>query len=153
MDGSSEMTSQQIEIVQSSFIRVEPVLEKVTLNLYDRLFELDPSLRRLFHNSRKEQARNLAHVLAAFVSALSRPQQVLTVVEELGRRHLTYGVREGQYATFGEALLWALQTELGGSFTSEDREAWACAFVFVVSTMQRAAANAVPRPLHIPSPR
>jgi len=139
------MTSQQIELVQSSFVAVEPVLEKVTLMLYDRLFELDPPLRRLFHSSRKEQTRKFAHVLTVFVRALSRPQQILAVVEELGRRHLTYGVREKHYATFGEALLWALQTELGDSFSPDVREAWASAYLFLASRMERAAANAIPR--------
>jgi hemoglobin-like flavoprotein len=139
------MTSHQIELVQSSFVMVEPVLENVTLMLYDHLFELNPPLRRLFHSSRKEQVRKLTHVLTVFVRALSHPQQILAVVEELGRRHLTYGVREEHYATFGEALLWALQTELGDSFSPDVREAWASAYLFLASRMERAAANAIPR--------
>ena len=139
------MTSQQIELVQRSFVKAEPVLESVMIMFYDRLFELDPTLRRMFHSSREEQARKLSHVLTIAVRALNRPQQILAAVEELGRRHLTYGVREEHYSTVGEALLWALQTALGDAFASEVREAWACAYMFLASTMQRAAANAVPR--------
>ena len=99
------MTSHQIELVQNSFVLVEPVLDHVTILVYDRLFELDPSLRRTFHSPREEQAHKLTHVLTIFVRALNRPKLILAVVEELGRRHLTYGVREKHYATFGEALL------------------------------------------------
>jgi hemoglobin-like flavoprotein len=95
---------------------------------------------------REEQARKLAHVLRVVVSGLDRRQQILATVEELGRRHLTYGVREQHYATVGEALLWTLQTGLGDAFTAEVREAWACAYLFLASAMQRAAANAVPQP-------
>jgi hemoglobin-like flavoprotein len=76
------------------------------------------------------------------VNGLSRPQQILSAVEELGRRHLMYGVRPEHYATVGTALLWTLRTGLGDAFTSEVREAWTCAYQFLSSTMQQAAAKA-----------
>jgi hemoglobin-like flavoprotein len=76
------------------------------------------------------------------VNGLSRPQQILGAVAELGRRHLMYGVRPEHYATVGAALLWTLQTGLGNAFTAEVREAWTCAYLFLSSTMQQAAANA-----------
>lgn len=140
------MTSHQIELVQSSFRKVEPILHKAIIIFYDRLFELDRSLRQMFHSPREEQARKLAHVLTVVVNGLSRPQQILAIVEDLGRRHLTFGVREQHYATVGEALLWTLQAELGDAFTSEVREAWACAYLFLASAMQRASVGAVPQP-------
>jgi hemoglobin-like flavoprotein len=86
------MTSHQISLVQQTFALVRPMLDKATMAFYDRLFELDPSLRRMFHSPREEQARKLAHVLTVVVNGLSRPQQILGAVKELGRRHLVYGV-------------------------------------------------------------
>jgi hemoglobin-like flavoprotein len=136
------MTPHQIELVQNSLNMIAPNLESVTMTFYDRVFERDPSLRRMFHGPQQAQARKLGHVLTVVVSGLSRPQQILGAVEELGRRHLLYGVRQEHYATVGAALLWTLQTGLGDAFTSEVREAWACAYLFLSSTMQRAAANA-----------
>jgi nitric oxide dioxygenase len=136
------MTPRQIELVQSSFNLVTPVLESATIMFYDRLFELDPSLRRMFHGPLDGQARKLAHVLTVVVKGLSRPQQILPAVEELGRRHLTYGVRPEHYATVGAALLWTLQNGLGDAFTPEVREAWTSAYLFLSSTMQQAASNA-----------
>jgi hemoglobin-like flavoprotein len=136
------MTPRQIELVQNSFNMVLPTLESATMIFYDRLFQLDPSLRRMFHGPQKEQARKLGHVLTVVVSGLSRPQQILGAVEELGRRHLLYGVRPEHYATVGAALLWTLQSGLGDAVTSEVWEAWTCAYLFLSSTMQRAAANA-----------
>ena len=96
----------------------------------------------MFHGPREDQARKVAHVLTVVVQGLSRPQQILGAVEELGRRHLTYGARPEHYATFGAALLWTLQTRLGDAFTAEVREAWTCAYLFLSSAMQQAAANA-----------
>jgi hemoglobin-like flavoprotein len=136
------MTPRQIELVQNTFNIVTPSLESAAMTFYDRLFQIDPSLRRMFRGPQEEQARKLGHVLTIVVNGLSRPQQILGAVEELGRRHIMYGVRREHYATVGAALLWTLQTGLGDAFTSEVREAWSCAYLFLSSTMQQAAANA-----------
>ena len=136
------MTNRQIQLVQSSFELVAPILESATMTFYDRLFQLDPSLRRMFRSPQQEQARKLAHVLTVVVKGLSRPEQILPAVEELGRRHSGYGVRQEHYATVGASLLWTLQSGLGEAFTPEVRDAWASAYSLLSSTMQRAAAEA-----------
>jgi hypothetical protein len=46
--------------VQNSFHMVTPTLESAAMTFYDRLFELDPSLRRMFHGPQAEQAVNWA---------------------------------------------------------------------------------------------
>ena len=42
------MHALQIELVQSSFARVEPIADTAAALFYTRLFELDPSLRLMF---------------------------------------------------------------------------------------------------------
>ena len=136
------MTEHQIELVQSSFNQVMPILETASRMFYDRLFELDPSLRAMFRISQAEQARKLAHVLTVVVKSLSRPEQILPAVEELGRKHSNYGVLPEHYAMGGAALLWTLQSGLGEAFTAEVREAWSSAYSWLTSTMLKAAAEA-----------
>jgi hemoglobin-like flavoprotein len=80
-------------------------------------------------------------VLTIVVEGLRPPAQILGAVEELGRRHSTYGVRPEHDATVGAALLWTLQTSLGEAFSSEPRDAWTGACMFLSSAMQNAAAN------------
>jgi hemoglobin-like flavoprotein len=138
----SPMTPRQIELVQNSFKLVTPILESATMMFYQRLFELDPSLRHMFHGPLEEQARKLGHVLTVVVKGLSRSEQILGAVEELGRRHANYGVRPEHYETVGTAQLWTLQTGLGEAFTAEVREAWTFAYLFLSTAMQEAAANA-----------
>ena len=135
------MTSRQIELVQSSFKLVSPILETATMLFYDRLFQLDPSLRPMFRGPQQDQARKLAHVLTMVVKGLSRPEQILPAVKELGRRHAGYGVRPQDYGTVGTALLWTLETGLGEAFTLEVREAWGSAYTLLATTMQEAAAE------------
>ena len=134
------MTSQQIALVQSSFQCVQPILEPAAMMFYDRLFELDPSLRGLFRTSREEQGRKLAQALTIVVNGIARPDQIRGAVEALGRRHGGYGVRDEHYATVGEALLWTLEQGLGDAFTPEVRNAWSAAYGWLAFTMQRAAA-------------
>ncbi len=136
------MTPRQIELVQHSFKLVTPILDSATMMFYQRLFELDPSLRYMFHGPLEEQARKLGHVLTVVVKGLSRSEQILGAVEELGRRHANYGVRPEHYDTVGTALLWTLQTRLGDAFASDVRDAWAAAYLFLSTAMQEAAANA-----------
>jgi len=136
------MTSHQIELVQSSFNLIRADIESAAMIFYDRLFQLDPSLRPMFRRPQQEQARKLAHVLTVVVSSLSRPETILPVVQELGRRHVTYEVQPKHYVTVGDALLWTLQAGLGDAFTQEVREAWTAVYLFLASTMKRAVAEA-----------
>lgn len=45
------MTPRQIELVQASWRRVLPIAEDAAQLFYARLFELDPTLRELFHGA------------------------------------------------------------------------------------------------------
>ncbi|HMF95212.1 MAG TPA: globin family protein [Vicinamibacterales bacterium] len=135
------MTAEQIALVQHSFQAVQPVLEQAASMFYDRLFELDPSLQRLFRSSRREQAGKLAQALTVVVTALDRPEQIRGAVESLGRRHAGYGVRDEHYSTVGEALIWTLARGLGDAFTPAVREAWGAAYGWLAFTMRRAAAK------------
>src|SRR5260370_4978705 len=118
------MPPRKIELVQHSFKLVTPILDSATMMFYQRLFELDPSLRYMFHGPLEEQARKLGHVLTVVVKGLSRSEQILGAVEELGRRHANYGVRPGHYVTVCTAWVWTLQTILVDAFASDVRGAW-----------------------------
>jgi hemoglobin-like flavoprotein len=135
------MTLDQIALVQQSFQAVQPILEPAATMFYDRLFDLDPSLRSLFRGSRQDQARKLAQALSIVVAGLDRPDQIKGAVEALGSRHVAYGVRDEHYTTVGEALLWTLGQGLGEAFTADVRDAWAAAYGWLSFTMQRAAAR------------
>lgn len=134
------MTFRQIELVQSSFRLVQSILADAMVLFYDRLFELDPSLRAMFKSSREEQRRKLAQTLTMVVKGLDRPDQIRAAVQALGSRHADYGVRDDHYATVGAALLWTLEAGLGKAFTPEVREAWTAAYGWLAFTMQKAAA-------------
>ena len=135
------MTPKEVSLVQESFESVKPISEAAADLFYTRLFELDPALKALFRTDRAEQGRKLMQALAFVVKGLSRPEQIVPVVEDLGRRHVSYGVRDEHYGTVGQALLWTLEKGLGEAFTSEVREAWTSAYTLLATVMQKAAAQ------------
>jgi nitric oxide dioxygenase len=138
------MTPQQIMLIKSSFSQVLPMAETAAGLFYTRLFELDPSLRPLFRGDMSEQGKKLMASLKIVVNSLDRLEAILPAVQELGRRHVTYGVQEAHYETVGAALLWTLQQGLGDAFTPEVKVAWATAYTVLAQTMKTAATEVVP---------
>ena len=88
------MTNEQIKLVQDSFRQVAPIAETAAQLFYARLFELDPDLELLFKGNLSEQGRKLMQMLGLTVNSLDRMEQLLPVVQSLGTRHVSYGVRE-----------------------------------------------------------
>jgi hemoglobin-like flavoprotein len=134
------MTPHQIELVQSSFRLVQPILDDAVVLFYDRLFSLDPSLESTFNSPRAEQRRKLAQMLTMVVKGIDHPERIRGAVQALGSRHVAYGVRDEHYTTVGAALLWTLEKGLGRAFTSDVRGAWSAAYGWLAFTMREAAA-------------
>ena len=82
-----------MDLVQSSFAKVKPISEKAAELFYQRLFELEPSFRRLFKGDMKEQERKLMATLAIAVEGLRHPDQIIDPVQKLGRDRAGYGVK------------------------------------------------------------
>jgi hemoglobin-like flavoprotein len=137
------MTPTQVGLIRESWAAVEPIADTAAGLFYGRLFELDPTLERLFRRTDMARQRKvLMGTLAVVVKTLDRIEELLPAVEALGRRHAGYGVRESHYATVGAALLWTLEQGLGEAFTPAIREAWTAAYGTLASVMVEAAKSA-----------
>ena len=110
------MTPEQVRLVQQSFGQVAPIADKAAALFYDRLFEIAPSVKPLFHGDMAEQRRKLVAALATVVSGLSNLPSVLPAASALAKRHVGYGAKPEHYPVLGEALLWTLAR--GGSARS-----------------------------------
>jgi nitric oxide dioxygenase len=133
------MTPEQILLVRSSFAKVGALGDRAAVLFYDRLFELDPSLKALFRGDPAAQRAKLMAALRTVVGALDRLDHILPVVRDLGRRHAQYGVEPEHYATVGAALIWTLGQGLGPDFTVATRRAWVAAYSLLAWTMIAAA--------------
>jgi hemoglobin-like flavoprotein len=137
------MTPEQTGLIRESFGKVLPIADVAAELFYTRLFDLDPSLRHLFHGDMKEQGRKLMTMIRVAVANLDRLDNVVPAVEALGERHARYGVEDSMYETVGEALIWTLQTGLGEDFTPETRQAWIEVYGLLSSVMKNAAHRAL----------
>jgi hemoglobin-like flavoprotein len=137
------ITSSQRLLVQQSFALIAPIADDAAAIFYQRLFEIDPSLRQMFREELAEQRKKLMQMLAAAVKGLDRPDRLIPVVEDLGRRHAGYGVIDEHYDTVGAALLGTLEAGLGSAFTPEVKEAWVSVYTLLATTMRNASRAAV----------
>jgi hemoglobin-like flavoprotein len=137
------MTPKQKVLVQRSFLKVAPIAEQAADLFYSRLFSLDPALQPLFKGDMKEQGRKLMRMIATAVNGLDRLEELVPAIQDMGRRHVVYGVRAAHYDSVGAALLWTLEKGLGPEFTPEVKEAWAAVYGILAGTMKDAAYKGV----------
>jgi len=143
------MTPAEITLVKDSFRKLAPIADQAAALFYARLFELDPSLRGLFHGDMAEQGRKLMQMIGLAVGGLDRLEELVPAVRQLGLRHTAYQVRDEHYETVGEALLWTLGRGLGPAFTSDMQAAWAKTYWTLAETMKAGARDGAARQQHV----
>ena len=130
------LTPAHVFALRHTWQLVAPMADEAAELFYARLFELDPSLRTLFHAEPGVQRRKLMDALSFIVERADRPDELQPMLAALGERHVGYGVRAEHYATVGEALLWMLDQGLGALRTTESRDAWVAAYELVSTAMR-----------------
>jgi len=133
------MTPREIELVQQSFEKVRPIAPAAAELFYQKLFDLDPSLKPLFKGNLRDQGKKLMTMISAAVRGLTNAPALLPVLTDLGRRHTAYGVMKHHYVTVGSALIWTLEQGMGRDFTPEVRDAWCAAYELMAGVMQHGA--------------
>jgi hemoglobin-like flavoprotein len=135
------LTARDIMLVRTSFSLVVPIQDSVAGLFYDRLFAVEPKLRRLFPDDLSGQKRKLMALFATCVGKLHDLSTLAPVIKSLGARHAAYGAKTEHYAVVAEALLWALKQSLGDALTPEIRSAWTKVYEVLAATMQAGAAD------------
>lgn len=136
------LSQQQISLVQQSWEKVVPISETAAELFYGQLFEIAPEVKPLFKGDMKSQGNKLMSMLNTAVNSLNNLDQIVPVVEESGRRHAGYGVKDAHYQKVAEALLWTLEKGLGDAFTEEVKHAWIAVYVLLSTVMKNAAVEA-----------
>jgi hemoglobin-like flavoprotein len=81
-------------------------------------------------------------VLGVAVSSLDNLGALTKTVEDLGRRHAGYGVKDAHYDSVGAALLWTLEQGLGPAWTPDVALAWTEIYTLLAGVMRRATQDA-----------
>lgn len=118
------MSPRQIDMVQKSFAEIESFGPAFAQAFYERMFQLDPSLRAAFATRTSTQGEKFMQVLRMTVRGLASPTALTEVLRALGDRHRAYGVRHYDFETFAQAFNDALRARLGEAFGGELERAW-----------------------------
>jgi len=133
------VTRDQIALVKESFDALRPIPRGVGRAFYERLFELDPSLRALFTGDLDAQGSMFVSALGLAVASLDDQTTGERPLRDLGQRHAAYGITDAHFATFREALVATLRSRLGAAFTEAHAAAWRVAFDRIGAVMRDGA--------------
>jgi len=140
--GVSPLSPRTVVLVQRSWTQLLPISDLVAALFYERLFELDPSLRRLCQGDLGAHKKDLVQMLAVVVGELNNPGNLIPTLQALGARHAgAVPEPSPSYERVGEALLWTLREGLRGAFTKDVEEAWTQVCTLVSAVMRQAATS------------
>lgn len=134
------MTPESEQLVRQSWSVVSERGPALAQRFYQRLFEIAPDQQHLFAATNMvDQRRKFIAMLQEIVVRIGTPAELVPEVAALGSRHAGYGVTDRGYRVVGEALLWALEQELGPAMTPDTRDAWKEAYQLLARLMERGA--------------
>lgn len=88
--------------------------------------DMDPTCKHLLASRRFQvHSKILIEMLDTTLNLLGPDFELLSeILEDLGRKHVSFGVRPEMYASMGGAVIFMLEQTLGESFTEAKRAAW-----------------------------
>lgn len=128
--------------LQDSWQTVAKSGDEVPLFFYSHLFLSHPEVRDMFPVSMAAQRDKLVAALGAVVSNAHQIDEVVPVLQQLGRDHRRFGAIADYYPAVGASLLATLSYFLGPLWTEELAADWAAAYGLVAKVMVQAAEEA-----------
>jgi NAD(P)H-flavin reductase/hemoglobin-like flavoprotein len=125
--------------LQDSWKQVAKSGDEVPLFFYSHLFLAHPELREMFPISMAAQRDKLVAALGGVVSNVDQLDEIVPVLQGLGRDHRRFEVVAEHYPAVGASLLATLRYFLGPQWTEELAAEWAAAYGLVARVMVQAA--------------
>jgi nitric oxide dioxygenase len=141
IDPSTTFSKDETDLLVRSFARVSADPKTAAAVFYGQLFELAPETRSLFLSDMDRQGGKLIATLSSVIVQIGNLSGLRPTIEELGLRHVAYGVLPEHYPATGEALYRMLAEILGEDFSSETRAAWEKAYAAISHIMATAVEN------------
>jgi hemoglobin-like flavoprotein len=130
-------------LVAASFTRVGARVDALFVAVYERLFAEDPSLRALFPADMTEQRAKLASTIRLTIDGFRSPERLVPILQELGHRHVGYGIAPRHLQVLGRHLLSAIADFDATDWDEQTRLAWERAFGALASAMEQGMAPAL----------
>mmetsp|Transcript_36930 Transcript_36930/g.86549 ORF Transcript_36930/g.86549 Transcript_36930/m.86549 type:complete len:1416 (-) Transcript_36930:112-4359(-) len=152
-EAAPSLSSEQVSLIQSTWKDVEELgAEKVGVLLFKNIFQAAPGAAALFPFGRSpdfdpngdlaQDPALVAHAVGVVttvstaVGLLKDLPKLVPVLQDLGAKHVGYGVKAEHYPIVGAAFLKTLQMGLGKAYTPEVTAAYTAMWAVVAATMQ-----------------
>lgn len=89
----------------------------------------------------KQQSKKLVKAIGSVVILLDDLDTLFPVLEELGKRHVYYGVKPKHFKHLQKFWFKMLETALGLKWTEELKQAWESAWKLMTSVMKKSLAD------------
>ena len=126
-------------LVQQTIGAVLSDTDRFTEIFYRRLFACAPHMRAMFPDDMTAQANKLAQMLETLAYAVGRPAQFALGLENLGKRHIDYGIEAVHYEAFVQPFLETIEEVLGQACKPDVAEAWQAFIDNILHLMQSGA--------------
>mmetsp|Transcript_15695 Transcript_15695/g.46822 ORF Transcript_15695/g.46822 Transcript_15695/m.46822 type:complete len:186 (-) Transcript_15695:67-624(-) len=142
-----------VELVQTSWKQVTDTVDVETAGviLFKHIFRIAPQALPLFSfkgvsdgkideklfgsTELKTHGAKVVATVGTAVQMLGKLDALVPILQELGTKHVAYGVVPAHYEVVGEALIATLGDALGEKFTDDVKEAWLAVYGIVKTTM------------------
>ena len=111
---------------------------------YGNLFSIDPELPKTAFKGvdQKKQAIKLVTMIDGAVKILDKPDTLVPVLYDCGKRHVHYHTKEEHFPVVGAALLKTLGQVLGNEWTPEVKDAWTGVYGVMTDVMVKGLRDA-----------
>lgn len=133
------LSDEDIELLRDSLLIMQEQKEFAASVFYENLFELDPTLRRMFDDDLAEQSSKAMFAFGAVVAQIHDIDACREMTRGLAIRHVEYGVLPEHYPTVGEAVVTTVAMVLQEAMTPEIEAAWQKAYAAVADAMIQTA--------------
>jgi NAD(P)H-flavin reductase/hemoglobin-like flavoprotein len=126
---------------QVSLFLLEPTADAAMTYFYGQLFAMDTEIRAMFPPAMDVQRGRFFRALVRIAAGQDDPAALVPYLEQLGRAHRKFGVRDEHYGMFRRALLATLHRFAAQGWDEAAQRAWERAFDHAVDVMIDAAAR------------
>jgi hemoglobin-like flavoprotein len=124
----SDCSKSCISLINAFFIRFDSLFDKCpqSKTLFGFPIDIDVDSPELLNSKRfLAHAVYLLEMIDTALNMLGPDIELLTdIMTELGKKHVSYGVKPDMFPIMGDALIYMLRDVLGDEFTDATEEAW-----------------------------
>jgi hemoglobin-like flavoprotein len=148
--------SLDVNLLQSSFLKLEPQADEFASTFYRILFNKYPRIQPLFASTDMAKQKNkLVESLKLVMVNVHNSEALTSILKNLGARHVQYGAVLNDYPLIGDALLQSLEKHLGKDWNAEVKQTWTLAYGMIADTMAAGAKAEMakePSPVNVVKP-